>query len=319
MNIATGENNSIIGKTVFILIVTYLGQKWYDRSIGEWFSEEVDGLNVNVVVIDNSPTDDDVNYIKNHYPKVHIIKTGENLGFAKANNLGLRYALDNGADYVLLLNHDAWFKKPSDLAEMIRISEAHPEYWILSPLQVYASSGRIERETERHIERSCTAEHDWLSDAYHGILQDVYPSEYSCAFCWLLPISTVKKIGGFDPLFYHYGEDDNYQQRVRYHGGQVGMCAKVEVCHDIEDRPASFRDKNLDWRKYLLIKYCDANLKMPIDRLLRSWRKCLVIYALRLQRKHWRELFPQYVYMKSMRKQIHDSQLAYVKKQTNWL
>lgn len=305
--------------SIFILIVTYLGQKWYDRSIGEWFSEEVDGLNVNVVVIDNSPTDDDVNYIKNHYPKVHIIKTGENLGFAKANNLGLRYALDNGADYVLLLNHDAWFRKPSDLAEMIRISEAHPEYWILSPLQVYASSGRIERETERHIERSCTAEHDWLSDACHESLHDVYPSEYSCAFCWLLPISTVRAIGGFDPLFYHYGEDDNYQQRVRYHGGQVGMCAKVEVCHDIEDRSIIYRKENLDWRKYLIIKYCDINLQWDVDRYLKSMRRKLLFMYIRIQRKHIRNTLPEYNFLKSIKQEISKSRCTNIQGGECWL
>ena len=293
---------------IFIIIVTYQGQKWYDRSIGEWFSGNIDNLNVNVVVVDNSPTEDDANYIKGKYPKVHVIRTGENLGFAKANNLGLRYALDHGADYVLLLNHDAWFRKPSDLAEMIRISEAHPEYWILSPLQVYASSGRIERETERHLERSSTSKYDWLTDAYRGTLQDVYPSEYSCAFCWLLPIATVKKIGGFDPLFYHYGEDDNYQQRVRYHGGKVGMCAKVEVCHDIEDRPASFRDKNLDWRKYLIIRYCDINMKgWRVESHLKSLRKKLFFMCLRLQRKHIRETLPEYRYLKSKSKEITES------------
>ena len=57
---------------IFIIIVTYNGQKWYDRSIGEWFSPE-NGLDVNVVVVDNSPTEDDANYIRNHFPEVHVI------------------------------------------------------------------------------------------------------------------------------------------------------------------------------------------------------------------------------------------------------
>lgn len=291
----------------FIIIVTYCGQQWYEKSIGEWFSEG-NPMDVNIVVVDNSPTEDDAHFIREKYPKVHVIRTGENLGFAKANNLGLRYALDNGADYVLLLNQDAWFRKPSDLAEMIIISEENPKYWVLSPLQVYASSGRIERETERHLERSSTPEHDWLSDACHGTLQDVYPSEYSCAFCWLLPISTVKKVGGFDPLFYHYGEDDNYQQRVRYHGGKVGLCTKIEVCHDIEGRPSSIRDKNLDWRKYLLIRYCDINLKgWTVEGHLKSLRKRLLFMFLRLQRKHIHETLLEYQFLKSMTKEITDS------------
>lgn len=305
--------------SVYIIIVTYCGQQWYEKSIGEWCSTE-NHIDVNVIVVDNSPNEDDSNYIKGVFPKVHIIRTGENLGFAKANNLGLRYALDNGADYVLLLNQDAWFRRTSDLKEMIRISEEHPEYWVLSPLQVYASSGRIERETERHLERSSTPDHDWLSDACHGTLQDVYPSEYSCAFCWLLPISTVKKIGGFDPLFYHYGEDDNYQQRVRYHGGKVGLCAKVEVCHDIEGRPSSFRDKNLDWRKYLLIRYCDINLKgWTVESHLKSLRRRLLFMFLRLQRKHIHQTLPEYRFIYKKHTDIVRSRTVNKELGTSWL
>lgn len=303
--------------TVFVIIVTYNGKKWYDRCLGNLYESS---LPIRLVVIDNASSDGSVEYIRHKFPDVTLIESEENLGFAKANNLGLRYALDNGADYVLLLNQDAWFRRTSDLKEMIRISEEHPEYWILSPLQVYASSGRIERETERHLERSSTPDHDWLSDACHGTLQDVYPSEYSCAFCWLLPISTVKKIGGFDPLFYHYGEDDNYQQRVRYHGGKVGVCTKIEVCHDIEGRPESYRDRYQDWRKYLIVRCCDINLKeWTVESHLKSLRKKLLFMFLRLQRKHIRETMPEYSYLKSISKEITKSRETNKKGGECWL
>lgn len=49
----------MINGNISIIIVTCQGQKWYDRSIGEWFSGNIDNLNVNVVVVDNSPTEDD--------------------------------------------------------------------------------------------------------------------------------------------------------------------------------------------------------------------------------------------------------------------
>lgn len=306
---------------IFIVIVTYCGKKWYDKSIGQWsrWNSLNNNVDLNVVVVDNSPTNEDVEYIHAKWPNVYLIKTGENLGFAKANNIGIRYAIDNGADYVLLLNHDAWFTTDDGLERMIAQAEKHPEYWVVAPLQVYASSGRIERETERHLQFSCTPEHDFMSDALHGTLQDIYPSEYSCAYCWLLPRKTIETIGGFDPLFYHYGEDDNYQQRVRYHGGKVGVCPKVEVAHDIENRSEKHREKNLDWRKYLLIKWCDINLNIPIDKLLSHWKQILFFYAIRLQRKHWRELYRDYSYLNSIRKEIRVSQAANMQKGETWL
>ncbi len=301
---------------VFAIIVTYNGLKWYDRCLGSLRKQTV---KVMPIIVDNGSTDGTIDYIKEHFPEAHIIEAKENLGFAKANNVGLKYALEQKADYVLLLNHDAWFTSEDGLECMIRQAEKHSEYWIVAPLQVYATSGRIERETERHLQCSCTPEFDFMSDALHGTLQDIYPSEYSCAYCWLMPRKTIETIGGFDPLFYHYGEDDNYQQRVRYHGGKVGVCPKVEVAHDIENRNADYRDKNLDWRKYLLIKWCDINLNWPIDDLLKHWKHNLFMYALRLQIKHIKEYYPEYSYLKLLKKEIRNSQNISKTIGTHWL
>ena len=90
---------------VFVIIVTYKGKQWYDRCFS---SLRESTIPVRMVVVDNTPGENDAEYIKSHYPEIHLIKTNENLGFGRANNLGMRYALDNGCDYVLLLNQDSF-------------------------------------------------------------------------------------------------------------------------------------------------------------------------------------------------------------------
>ena len=92
-------------KKIFVVIVTYKGKQWYDKCFQ---SLRESTIPVQIVVVDNTPGDEDAKYIKTHFPEVHLIKMNENLGFGKANNLGMRYALDNGCDYVFLLNQDAW-------------------------------------------------------------------------------------------------------------------------------------------------------------------------------------------------------------------
>ncbi|MCB1071591.1 MAG: glycosyltransferase family 2 protein [Chlamydiia bacterium] len=59
-----------------------------------------------VVIIDNGSTDDSVEVISKTFPEHHLIETGKNLGFAEGNNVGIRYALAKGAEYLLLLNND---------------------------------------------------------------------------------------------------------------------------------------------------------------------------------------------------------------------
>ena len=112
---------------IFVIIVTYKGMRWYDKC---FTSLRESTMPVQTVVVDNTPGEDDAKYIKENYPEIHIIKTDENLGFGKANNLGMRYALDHGCDYVFLLNQDAWIET-NTLGELVRIAEKYPEYGLL--------------------------------------------------------------------------------------------------------------------------------------------------------------------------------------------
>lgn len=301
---------------IIAIVVTYNGKKeWYDHCFQSLLGSS---LKPDVLVVDNASTDDTVDYIHSHYSEVHIIPSDKNLGFAAANNVGMQYALEHKADYVLLINHDAWFDSSEGLEQMVRIADQHPEYWIISPLQVYAS-GRIESEAQRHIIRSATSQYDYMSDAMMGCVKELYPIEYACAYCWLLPIKTIQTIGGFDPLFYHYGEDDNYQQRVRYHGGKIALCPQVKVVHDIEGRSEKHREQNLDWRKYLLIQYGNVNMPWNVYSYLHRLAKTIGIQILRLQRKHLQQSIPEFKYLYSVRHALHKSREQNKQKGTNWL
>lgn len=54
------------------------------------------------------------------------------------------------------------------------------------------------------------------------------------AAAWLLPVSTINTIGGFDPIFFHYGEDNNYCQRILYHNLKIGVVLGTFIRHDRE-------------------------------------------------------------------------------------
>jgi GT2 family glycosyltransferase len=58
------------------------------------------------IVVDNGSTDDSVARIRAAHPAVELIETGENLGYAGGNNVGIRHALDAGADAICILNND---------------------------------------------------------------------------------------------------------------------------------------------------------------------------------------------------------------------
>lgn len=212
---------------VFVIIVTYKGFQWYERCFTSLRNSEYP---VQTIVIDNASNDGTVEYIRENFPEIHLIESKENLGFGRANNIGMRYAMDNGCDYVCLLNQDAWIE-PNMLNELVRVHLNYPHYGLLSPMHITA-----EKDHLNMLLNDGNYNYELLSDLYFGKKRDVYPISYVNAAAWLLPRDTIQRIGGFCPLFFYCGEDDDYMNRLRFHKIMMGLVPQVYIVHDSKNR-----------------------------------------------------------------------------------
>lgn len=279
-------------KKVFVIIVTYKGKQWYDRCFG---SLRTSTIPIQTIVVDNTPEEEDAQCIWEHFPEVHLIKPDENLGFGKANNLGLRYALDNGCDYVFLLNQDAWLIQEDVIEKLVQLSENHPEYGIISPMHMTADEQRlsIQYENENH-----TCSWNLINDLYCGTTKEIYETDYVNAAAWFIPRRTIEKIGGFNPLFQLYGEDDDYLNRVHYHKLKVGICPGLKVVHDHEPFSAQRSgNENRTQAKELLVKLLDINHDNPAKSYQRYFLRRLIQCVFkndRAQLKYWKKRW-QYI------------------------
>lgn len=89
------------------------------------------------VVVDNGSTDDSVGRIRSAFPDVMVIETGKNLGYSAGCNVGIRTALDEGAEYVWLLNNDT-VCPPDTLEKLVRRAEASPQAGLVGTVLLYA-------------------------------------------------------------------------------------------------------------------------------------------------------------------------------------
>ena len=268
---------------ILTIIVTYNGLQWYECCFGSLLRSTIP---VDIMVVDNASQDGSADWIAEHYPEINLIRSDKNLGFGLANNIGMRYAFDNGYDYVFLLNQDAWLHTNDCIERLVQAVENHPEYMIMSALWLYGGGERITKGSKQHMIALEGPNNDFVSDMYLGkALQEVYETDYMPAAAWLLPRKTLEQIGGFDPLFFHRGEDDNYMQRVHYHGGKIGLCAKACICHDIEERPANYDAEHENWNKNMLIALADINNNQSVG----QWKKKYLSKALKqITYFHWR-------------------------------
>lgn len=102
---------------IAIIIVTYNGSRYINKCLASVFKSRYPLSTLpltkgetqrgfSVIIVDNNSSDDTVDIIEKSFPQVELIKLDKNLGFVGGNNIGIKRALESGADYVVLLNQD---------------------------------------------------------------------------------------------------------------------------------------------------------------------------------------------------------------------
>jgi len=270
---------------VLVIIVTYNGMKWIDRCFE---SLKASKEPLDVFIVDNASTDGTVERIREickdwfkdtdrngaGWWVVDIVETGKNLGFGKANNIGIKFALENGYEYVYLMNEDAWIF-PYTVTNLIEAFERNPEYGVLSPVQMTATL----KNQDPRFERKCRKYIPDLSKGTKG-LDDVYPVPFVMAAHWMISRKCLDKVGGFSPAFPHYGEDDNFLHRCCWFGFLSGVAINAVAVHDRENRPESKAQRMR--LKYVaqVVKISDPNANLAW-RLIRQPLELLAISVIR--------------------------------------
>ena len=240
---------------ILVIVVTYNGLKWLERCLGSVRASEVPA---DLYVWDNDSSDGSADFVASRFPEAKLVRSAENLFFAEANNMGMRYALDKGYDYVYLLNQDAWLA-PDTLGKLLSASEAHPEYGVLSPLQMTDGFQELDEQFKRllkgrwPVKPAMTGGSDVMPDLI-GHLKRVMAAH------WLVPRKALEKVGLFDKLFPLYGNDDNWCDRARYHGFRIGIVPEAKAVHDRTKREEP-KEKVIYRNYYMgsLVRLCDIN------------------------------------------------------------
>jgi GT2 family glycosyltransferase len=217
---------------IFVIIATYNGMRWYNRCFN---SLRASNQKVRILVIDNASADNTLTYIRKNYPEILLISEDKNLGFGKACNIGIKYALDKGADYFFFLNQDAWIEQDT-LTNLLELFRILPDAGIVAPLQLNGAGNDLDTKmANTYLSHANTP--GYLNDLYFNRVSSYYETQCINFAACMLSRKCIEKVGGFDTsLFYHYGEDWQYCQRVQYHGFKIFLTPKLIVYHDRADR-----------------------------------------------------------------------------------
>jgi len=246
---------------VFVVIVTYNGSKWVTPCFSSLRKSTVP---LQTIVIDNGSQDDTLARIAVDYPEVEIVSTGKNHGFGKANNIGMELAYQRGADYVFLLNQDAWID-PDAVEKLVDAHQRHPAYGIISPMHLNGAGDGLDYGFSNYIgPNKCKG---LYSDIYLGRVKDVYDVGFVNAAAWSMTRECLERVGGFSPSFFHYGEDDNYTQRLQFHKLKLGVLPTSRIYHDREQRrPSKFFESGETFRREVIARSSNPNAHFSFGR-----------------------------------------------------
>jgi GT2 family glycosyltransferase len=184
-------------------------------------------MEAELIVVDNNSPDNSLAYLQPQFPGVHFVASAENLGFAKACNLGLQQAT---GQYILFLNPDTIV--PEDcFRSCIRFFETHPQAGALG-IKMLDGKGQFLKESKRAFPSPMTSLFKLFGLAklfpssktfskYHlGHLNENEDHEVDVlagAFM-MIPKEVLNKVGGFDETFFMYGEDVDLSYRIQKTG-----------------------------------------------------------------------------------------------------
>lgn len=253
-------------RKVLVIVVTHNGMHWLERCLSSV-------AKVDVYVLDNDSTDGSANFVQSRFPKMHLVRSADNLGFTGGNNLGFQYALERGYDYVYLLNQDAWLEEGA-LETLLAAAESHPDYAVLSPLQFQADGSSFDRQFAKlfgSAEGVCSQTSGRArpdkgegtaakGSGRGGSESEAVEVSRIMAAHWLMPVKAVREIGLFSELFPYYGQDDDWCHRAHYHGWKVAVVPQARAVHDRAQRQES-KERIIDrnYRVGSLIRLCDIN------------------------------------------------------------
>ena len=197
------------------------------------------GVHCQIIVVDNASSDDSVETVQRCFPEVRVIQNTRNLGFAKANNIGLAAC---SGDYICLVNSDIEVLEGC-LPRLVAFMQAHPEVGMLAPRLLNPDRSPQATCWKFPTLQTTLGEtfflHRWLpeSSAFHrGQMTKITAEtpqeiEVAAGAFWMVRRRALELVGGLDEAFFFYGEDIDWCRRFHQQGWKVMLLPQAEAVH----------------------------------------------------------------------------------------
>lgn len=282
-------------KKIAVVVVTHNAERYLDDCFGSLAAADRHGLDVDVIVVDNASSDATAARLRRDHPAIRLLANKKNLGFAGGNNAGIRTALDEGADYVYLLNHDTEVALDF-LAEAVKVAEADEKIAAVQSLLLLHPAKDLINSAGNAIHflgfGYCRDYRRPAAGWRHTGIREI---AYASGAAVLYRASALRQAGLFDEELFLYHEDLDLGWRLRLAGFSNVLAPHSVVYHKYEFSRSIAKYYYMERNRYIVLF---KNLRLWTLALLLPWlllsEAALFLAALRTG--WWKQKLRVYLY-----------------------
>ena len=190
-----------------------------------------------VVVVDNASHDGTREMVRDRWPSVRFIDAEGNLGFSRANNVGIRAT---NSEYVLLLNPDT-VVPPGAIPTLVRSLASHPEAAVAGPRLIDAGGvpelsfgwaiGPLGELRQKVVGTLYNRRVRWVVPRVERWAQAAGPRQWVSGACLLVRRKDLEAVGLLDERYFMYTEDVDLCVSLRKRGRDILFVPDCEILH----------------------------------------------------------------------------------------
>jgi GT2 family glycosyltransferase len=186
--------------------------------------------NHKIIVLDNHSTDGSVGAIHTEFPAVQVEHLQENRGYAGNNNVGIQIAMEQGAEWIFVLNEDTILDKEC-LTNLIEVGDSNPNIGIVGPLVYHHDEPRIIQSAGGVLGRRWQSTHLGQNETDSGQFSTPHKVEWVSGCALMIRREVIQQVGALDERFFYYWEETEWCVRTRRAGWIILHVPQAKLWH----------------------------------------------------------------------------------------
>lgn len=217
-------------KSIYIILINYNNSEDTIECLISLLRCNYDDIDFKILVIDNNSRPKELNKLKKFSGNYILIELQNNLGFAGANNVGIRRAIKNKIDFVLLLNNDTIVDK-NFIKEMYKRADRNtvivPKiYYFSDKNKIWYAGGAFNKDGD-------STYHIGVGAKDNGQYEKVMQVNFASGCCMLIPLNIIKNIGLLSEEYFMYYEDADFCKRIVGNNYKILYIPYAKIWHKI--------------------------------------------------------------------------------------